>query len=430
MTISFPLDDAIQLSLSATLATMMVIAPALACTRVLWNEPGTPVLTGRTMDWPTSTEPVLTVLPRGLAHDGGKLGAAVVVADNPLRWTSKYASLVTTLYGLGAADGLNERGLSAHMLYLPSTDFGPRNPAKPGLHAGLWAQYLLDNAATVSEALTLLDGMQLVMVEAHGSKATVHLAVEDAGGDSAIIEYAGGKQVVHHGHEFRVMTNDPPYDEQLKLLRAQDFSRPGSDMPLPGNVNPRDRFARASYFLSMMPAPKTDREGIAAMFAIARNVSVPFGAPYKNFGIYNTEYRTVIDDTNKREFLRVDDEPERYLGGSGEIRSSGGRARDGAASGQHRPQRRRHRQVRKELRAILNRLRRSPAAAGQQSPCPRQAPMTAAVQKAMGAREFHADNEAEGLRARSFGCVKEASAHENGAIARRSDRPDWVHRHG
>ena len=67
------------------------------------------------MDWPTSTEPVLTVLPRGLTHNGGRLGD-LVVATNPLRWTSKFGSLVTTVYGVGTADGLNERGLSAHML--------------------------------------------------------------------------------------------------------------------------------------------------------------------------------------------------------------------------------------------------------------------------------------------------------------------------
>ena len=299
----------VRMPLLVALAMTIAIAPAMACTRILWNEPGTPVLIGRTMDWPTSTDPVLTVLPRGLAHDGGRLGGAVVVADNPLRWTSKYGSLVTTVYGFGTADGLNERGLSAHMLFLPSTDFGPRDPTKPALHPVLWAQYLLDNAATVTEALALLDSIQLVMVEAHGSKATVHVAVEDANGDSAIIEYVGGKRVVHHGREFRVMTNDPPYDEQLELLKGRDFSHPSSDTPLPGNVNPRDRFARATYFLSMMPAPKTEREGVAGMFAIARNVSVPFGAPYKNFGIYNTEYRTVTDDTNKRYFFELTTSP-------------------------------------------------------------------------------------------------------------------------
>lgn len=295
--------------LLGVLAATIGVAPAIACTRVLWNEPGTPVLVGRTMDWPTSTDPVLTVLPRGLAHDGGKLGKTVLPVANPLHWTSRYGSLVTTIYGMGTADGLNERGLSGHMLYLPSTDFGPPAPTRPVLQAGLWLQYLLDAAATVPEALALLDGIQLVMVEAHGARTTVHVALEDAHGDSAIIEFIAGKQVVHRGREFRVMTNDPPYDEQLELLKGHDFSLPSSDTPLPGNVNPRDRFARASYFLRMMPTPKTEREGVAGVFAITRNVSVPFGAPYKDFGIYNTEYRTVTDDTNMRYFFELTTSP-------------------------------------------------------------------------------------------------------------------------
>jgi choloylglycine hydrolase len=279
-----------------------------ACTRVLSNDKG-PVLAGRTMDWPESTEPVLMVLPRGLHHDGGRIGSARIVRDNPLVWTSKYGSLVTTVYGLGAADGVNERGLGAHMLYLNAADFGPRDPSKPGLHAGLWAQYLLDNAANVEEALALLDKFQVVMAEANGHKANVHLAIEDSSGDSAIIEVIDGKPVVHHGREYRIMTNDPAYDEQLKLLKAQDFSHPSSDMPLPGNVNPRDRFQRAAYYLAMLPEPKTEREGVAGMLAIARNVSVPFGAPYKSFGIYNTEYRTVTDTTNKRYFFELTSAP-------------------------------------------------------------------------------------------------------------------------
>jgi penicillin V acylase-like amidase (Ntn superfamily) len=55
----------------------------------------------------------------------------------------------------------------------------------------------------------------IIMVEAHGAKATVHLAMEDASGDSAIVEHIDGKAVVYHGREFRVMTNDPPYEKQL-----------------------------------------------------------------------------------------------------------------------------------------------------------------------------------------------------------------------
>ncbi len=289
--------------------SLLAAAHSFACTRVLWNEGGPAILVGRTMDWPESTQPILTVLPRGLKHDGGKLGGQSLNDPNPLTWTSKYGSLVTTVYGLGAADGMNEHGLAAHMLYLNAADFGARDKALPGVHAGLWAQYALDNAASVPEALDLLSKIQLIPIEAHGHKANVHLALEDASGDSAIIEYIDGKAVVHHGRGYRVMTNDPSYDQQLELLKAQDFSKPSSEMALPGNVNPRDRFQRASYYLSMVPTPKTEREGVASVLAIVRNVSVPFGAPYKGFGVYNTEYRTVSDPTNKLYFFELTTSP-------------------------------------------------------------------------------------------------------------------------
>lgn len=280
-----------------------------ACTRILWNDNKLAVVVGRSMDWPVSTEPKITVFPRGMKRDGGRLGPEVVVKENPATWTSKYGSMVVTVYGVGTADGFNERGLAAHMLYLTATDFGPRDPGKPGLQAGLWAQYVLDNATTVSEALAELEKIQPVMAEARGRKATVHLALEDANGDSAIIEYIDGKPVVHHGREYRIMTNDPTYDQQLALLEKQDFSHPSSDMPLPGNVNPRDRFQRAAYYAALLPEPKTEREAIAGIFAIARNVSVPFGAPYKSFGIYNTEYRTAINLTGKRYFFELTTSP-------------------------------------------------------------------------------------------------------------------------
>ncbi|MCI0467507.1 MAG: linear amide C-N hydrolase [Beijerinckiaceae bacterium] len=282
---------------------------ASACSRILWNDNKLPVAVGRTMDWPESTEPVLTVFPRGTKHDGSRTGPLVTVTDTPSVWTSKYGSLVTTIYGIGSAGGLNEAGLAAHMLYRNAADFGPRDTSKPGLQAGLWAQYLLDNAANVKEALILLDKIQVVMTEARGHKANVHLAIEDASGDSAIIEYIGGKPVVHHGREFRIMTNDPSYDEQLTLLQAHDFSKPSSDTPLPGNVKATDRFQRAAYYAAMLLEPKNEREAIAGVLAIARNVSVPFGAPYKGFGIYNTEYRTAINLTNKRYFFELTTSP-------------------------------------------------------------------------------------------------------------------------
>lgn len=301
--------QAIAGTLVGAAAGLAPMRHARACTRVLWNSNKLAVIVGRTMDWPKSTDPILTVLPRGMKRDGGLVGPHVAVPDNPLRWTSRYGSLVTTTYGIGSADGLNEHGLAAHMLYLNATEYGPRDTSKPGLQAGLWAQYALDTAATVSDALAALLSIQPVMVEEQGDKATLHLAMEDAGGDSAVIEYIEGRPVVHHGREYRVMTNDPPYDQQLALLKKHDFSRPSRDTPLPGNVNPSDRFIRASYYESMLPEPTSEREAIAAMFSVMANVSVPFGAPYKDFGIYNTEYRSVSDLTNKIYYFQLTTSP-------------------------------------------------------------------------------------------------------------------------
>ncbi len=278
------------------------------CTRVLWNTNDLAVLTGRSMDWPESTEPLIVAFPAGRDRNG-VYPAGVVEDANPARWTSRFASLVTTVYGMGTVDGFNRAGLAGHALYLEATDFGPREPAKPAVHAGLWLQYLLDQAATVAEALDLMNGIDVVAVHAHGHDANLHLALEDAGGDSAIIEFAAGQPVVHHGRQFTLMTNDPTYDEQLALLSRQDFSHPSRDMPLPGNVNAVDRFQRAAYYSALLPKPNSEREAVAGVLAIMRNVSVPFGAPYGAFGVYNTEYRTVTDLTNQAYFFELTTSP-------------------------------------------------------------------------------------------------------------------------
>lgn len=276
-----------------------VLSTSFACTRILWNENPFGVLAARSMDWPESTEPVLWFLPRGMDRDGAKCGRETVVKENPLRWSSKYASLITSIYGVGSVDGMNEKGLGGHLLYLAKTDFGARDPKKKGVSAILWLQYVLDQAATVNEALALLKNVQPVMIQAHGHDATIHLALEDKSGDSAIIEYINGKPKVHHGRQYTIMTNDPPYDDQLNLLSKMDFTQPGQDTPVPGNISPQARFQRAAYFSRFFPNPKNMQQAFATLLAAIRSVSVPFGTPYNKLGdgfpVYNTEYRTVCD---------------------------------------------------------------------------------------------------------------------------------------
>jgi choloylglycine hydrolase len=257
------------------------------------------------MDWPDSTFPIITVFPRGMKREGHKVGSVDIVGENPCMWVSKYGNMVTTIYGVGTADGFNEKGLGVHLLFLKYTSFGDRDVSKPGLQAALWPQYVLDNAGNVKEALDILEDVQIIMAESHGHHATVHLSIEDVNGDSAIIEYQNGERKIFHGPDFRVQTNEPSYQEQLDLLRQNDYSNPNDTTPLDGNVNPIARFQRAVYFLNLLPKPKNIREAVAGVLSVARNVSIPFGAPYESFGTYKTEYRTVCDLTNKRYYFEL-----------------------------------------------------------------------------------------------------------------------------
>lgn len=299
-----------RVSLTVTLvAIISLLSPSVAnaCTRILWNDNKFAVLASRSMDWAGSSKPILTVLPRGMQRDGGEFIGKRVVVENPAKWTSRFGSVVVTALNAGTGDGMNEHGLAAHGLWLNATDYGPRDPSRAGIQVTLWTQYVLDNAKTVDEAIALQANIQPVSVNinagAEGSvRVPLSLAVEDATGDSAIMQYIKGQLVIHHGPEYRVLANDPPYDDALAELSKYDFTDATRDIPLPGNTNSLDRFIRANFYSDFLrkTSPVNRREAIASLLSVARNVSDPIGAPFDTPGeVDQTDYRTVADLTNR-----------------------------------------------------------------------------------------------------------------------------------
>ncbi len=77
------------------------------------------------------------------------------MAANPHKWTSKYGSVALSAYDMGTHVGVNEKGLSAHALYLAEENsFDPRDAKLEGIGIMQWVQYYyLDNYATVAEAV-------------------------------------------------------------------------------------------------------------------------------------------------------------------------------------------------------------------------------------------------------------------------------------
>ena len=96
------------------------------CSRVTYIGPAGSVVTGRTMDWFMSLQIAAWSLPTGIPREGGS-------TQKPFRWTSQFGSVVTTAYDGIAFDGLNTAGLAANLLYLPCSEYGPRDPSRPGM---------------------------------------------------------------------------------------------------------------------------------------------------------------------------------------------------------------------------------------------------------------------------------------------------------
>ena len=278
---------------------------AQACTRILYAGANQTVITGRSMDWHKDNSPSIWAMPRGIARDGA-------TGPSTVRWTSKYGSLVVSMYDIATVDGINEKGLVANTLYLAESNYG-KPQGKPTLSIAAWAQYVLDNYATVSEAVSALGKEPFRIVAPllpDGEPAQGHLSISDPSGDSAIVEYVNGKLVIHHGKQYTVMTNSPTYDQQLALNSY--WQEIGGSVFMPGTARAADRFARASYLVNAIPKTKDanlitavpgqsfDFQAMASVLGVMRSVSVPLGVSDPKFpNIASTLWRTTYDQKER-----------------------------------------------------------------------------------------------------------------------------------
>jgi choloylglycine hydrolase len=281
-------------------AGSLVLAPiAQACTRFVYHGAGDDVITARSMDWKNDIGTNLWIFPNGMQRSGE-------AGPNSIHWTSRYGSVIASAYDFSTTDGMNEAGLVANVLWLVESDYPKYDGAKPGLSIAAWAQYVLDNFATVKEAVDALAQEPFIIVtdKMPGEErlGTLHLSISDSSGDSAIIEYIHGKQVIHHSRKYQVMTNSPIFEEQLALNTY--WQQIGGTVMLPGTNRASDRFARASFYVNAIPKSESSVEAIASVFSVIRNVSVPYGITTPNEpNISSTRWRTVADHKRKLYFF-------------------------------------------------------------------------------------------------------------------------------
>jgi penicillin V acylase-like amidase (Ntn superfamily) len=288
-------------------AAVTSLTPANACTRALYTAEDGTVIVGRSMDWGEDMASNMWVLPRGMKRDGRG-------GENTISWQSKYGSLIVSAYDIGTAEGMNEKGLVVNELALVESNYGKPAKGAKVISLSTWPQYVLDNFATVAEAVADLRKENFrvqTVVLGTGRPANMHLVVSDVTGDSAVFEYVDGKLVIHHGKEYRVVTNSPTYDKQLAIMEYWKDAG-GISKSLPGTSRAADRFVRTNYLLDVLPGVVSPTyikgtpeqsfkfQAPMAVLSLMRSVGTPLGfANEEQPWVSSTIWRAVSDSTNR-----------------------------------------------------------------------------------------------------------------------------------
>lgn len=277
-------------------ASLLAANIAEACTRVVYHGPDGRYLTGRSMDWRDKMISNLWVLPRGMERNGA-------AGPNSAQWSSRYGSVIVSGYDISTTDGMNGAGLVANMLWLVNAQYPEDDGKTPRISLSIWAQYFLDQFATVAEAVehartTPLHPATGEVPGQPGKLTTLHLSLSDATGDSAIFEWIDGRLDIHHSRDYQVMTNEPRFEDQLAITRY--WGKIPGNVFLPGTSRAEDRFARASFLINAIPKTDDTREAAAAVFSVIRNASAPWGISIDNQpNLSTTRWRTVADHKDK-----------------------------------------------------------------------------------------------------------------------------------
>ena len=257
---------------------------ATSCTRIFWNTNPDLMIVGRNEDYVTASHPSLVATPRGVRRWGT---ADEARRSKTISWTVKYGNVAIYENNRFPNDGVNEAGLTARTLYYlegdPNELVAPDSKKKE-LDEDHWVSFVLDNFATVAEAVDAIRS-QVHIVSVVGKKGSgysyatpKHLSMADATGDSAIVEIQDGKVMIFHGREFQILTNNPAYQEQLANAAKHKNVQQEA---LPGSWSETDRFVRADYFLRNFPKPRKNDAPTAYgfMYSALGSVVMPAGLP-------------------------------------------------------------------------------------------------------------------------------------------------------
>lgn len=231
------------------------------------------VASARTVDLGIKAFPGLSLIPRGLAWIATApkpIESNSVKVSSSVYWQNRFGFVGMTILNEKRffADGLNEKGLSAALLWLPQTKYASHPSNLVGISIEDIVAYILgqfETAAQAKEALQSLLVWGIERPEFLNKQLPLHLVVEDKYGKSFVAEWTKGLIHIYDRENTKnyqpVLSDGPSYPEQMKKFRKYEnlgcVDKKNGMVgltPLPGNSESSSKFARMAKLVSCVQA--------------------------------------------------------------------------------------------------------------------------------------------------------------------------------
>lgn len=282
---------------------------------------------GRTMDFSYPLEPELYITPRGYEWNN-------MPGTHRVQNRYSYLGIGQDISPVIYADGVNEMGFAAAVLYFPGyAAYDPipdksKDPSILPVAALELVNFLLGLCPSVSQAASLLRSIRIVGLSdpVTGTVAPLHWILADKGGACMTVEKTqDGLHLMDN--PMGVLTNSPGFQWHMTNLRSflnvtpvqshevewnsvrlTPFGQGTGTVGLPGDYTPPSRFVRAAYLKSHAPVPESREEAVTTGFHILDSVSIPKGAVITERGTDDyTQYTSFIRLNEMEYFFKTYD---------------------------------------------------------------------------------------------------------------------------
>lgn len=254
---------------------------------------------GRTLDYEFSYGEEIAVMPRNyplrfrnmgeLKHHYAIIGMAHIAKEYPLYY-----------------DAVNEKGLGmAGLNFVGNAEYKAEVPDRDNVATFEFIPWVLSQCATVREAKKLLRGINLTDTpfDEKLPAAQLHWMISDR--DESITVESLKEGIRIYDNPVGVLTNNPPFDEQLfqlnnymKLspknpenhfsdkLSLKAYSRGMGALGLPGDLSSASRFVRAAFTKLNSVSGDSESESVSQFFHILGSVEQQRGCCEVDDGKY------------------------------------------------------------------------------------------------------------------------------------------------